>query len=225
MKVVESLERGLRRHGLMGSMRRALSLTRQAVERLPYMHERHVWYRLDLKAPRPHIGLPAGIELVRAELADLGLLEQLETIGFVEARMRLAAGAELWIAHEAGQAAFSCWIFYDRAPVLAAPGGWLTMPEGTACLEDSVASARYRGRGIAPAVWSGVADALLREGMAALITKVEESNSPCRRAIAKVGFQQVAEMEFERVWLRPHVRVSPNGEYRYSAFLVERLSR
>lgn len=225
MNVTELLERGLRRHGLMGGMRRALLLTRQAAERLPYMHERHVWYRLDLKAQRPHIDLPAGIELKRADVADLGLLEQLETIGFVEARRRLAMGAELWIAHESGQAAFSCWIFYDRAPVLAAPGGWLALPEGTACLEDSVTSARYRGRGIAPAVWSCVADALRQEGVTALITKVEESNTPCRRAIAKVGGQQVAEMDFERIWLRPHVQVSPNGEYRYAAFLVERLSR
>lgn len=221
---LESIQRNVRRYGFAGSLRRTMVSACRAMARMPYLRECHVWYRMDLTGARPRIELPAGFELVHARTHDLPLLEQLETIGLSEAKRRLAAGADLWIVREGAHAVFSCWIFRHRTPVLAAPGGWLVLPADTVCLEDSVTSARYRGRGVAPAAWSRVADALAREGVAAIITKIAEDNAPSRRAGEKAGFRLVASMSLVRICLRPRVQVSPESDGA-PAFLVEHLTR
>lgn len=221
---IDRVERDIRRYGIDGSIRLAALLVARLISGLMYRHERHVWYRLDLGRERPRIALPTGLELVRAGADELPLLEQLPTIGLFEAQRRLASGASLWIVREGQKAAFSCWIFRDRMPVVAARDGWLEFPPGIVGLEDSVTSPNYRGRGLAPAAWSGVAYALMQEGVAAMITKVEEGNTPCRHAVEKIEFQAVASASLFRVLGRSHVEVWPHGEDSLAAFLVERLA-
>ncbi len=210
----------LRRHGVGRSARLAVA----RLARMAYLRESHVWYLLDVGGERPRIGLPPGMEIVRAGDDDLAPLAELPTIGIREARRRLAAGAELWIVRDEGRAAFACWIYRHRTPALAARGGWLELPDGVAGLEDSVTSPAYRGRAIAPAGWSATADALAREGATAILTKVEESNVPCRRAIEKAGFRAVAAMRLTRIGGRSRVDVELDGTSR-AAFLAERLAR
>lgn len=215
----------LRRHGVAGSLRRALRIVAGPLRHRLYLQERHIWYRLDLAVVRPHPPLPTGFALDRTDAAGLGFLERLESVGRREARRRLAGGADLWLLQEAGRAAFCCWIFRARTPVLAARGGWLQLPAGTACLEDSFTATDYRGRGLAPAVWSRVADALASQGLSALITKVAEDNLPSRRAVEKAGFQAVALMRLARLGPRTHVDVRPLGAARGAAYLSGQLAR
>lgn len=225
MTLRERVRRAVRRYGLGGCIRRATMWACRAAGRALYLRERHVWYRLDLASARPRFGFHRKFELVRASRNELPLLEQLETVGLPEAERRFASGAELWIVKDGAHAAFSCWIFRSRVPVLAASGGWLTLPVGTVCLEDSVTAPRYRGLGIAPAAWSGVADSLAQEGIEAIVTKVEEQNKPCRRSIERVGFRLVASMNLARVCMRSHVDVILQEIESTSAFLAERLAR
>ncbi len=225
MSLSERARRGVTRYGLVGSIWRTAVIAGRMAGRVPYLRERHVWYRLDLAPERPRIDLPVGLELVRAGADELPLLERLETIGFLEARRRLASGAELWIVREGRQTVFSCWIFHDRMPVFAARDGGLDLPHGMVGLEDSIKSSAYRGRAVASGAWSTIADALSREGVTTILTKVEESNRTCTRSLEKVGFRPVASMSLVRVWLLPRVKVSLQGGDGASAFLIERLAR
>jgi ribosomal protein S18 acetylase RimI-like enzyme len=175
--------------------------------RLAYLRESHVWYRLDLTREVPQRSMPPGLTIGRAGAGDLGLLDQLATVGPVEARRRLDSGAEVWIAREGDRAAFSCWIFHDRMPAVAAKGGWLGLPPRTVGLEDSVTSPFYRGRAVAPAAWSAIGAALSGGRVDAIVTKVEHDNVPCQRALEKIGFRPVAMMHLRRVGGRSRVEV------------------
>ncbi len=190
-----------------------------------YLHERHIWYRLDLASPRRVIDLPGGFTLVRGKPEDVAFLEQFEAISVVEARQRLDAGAAFWMVRHGPQAAFCCWIFQDRTPVFAARTGWLPLPSGTVCLEDSLTAPHYRGRGIASAAWLTIADVLARDGVTAIVTKIEQKNMPSRGAAEKIGFRAVASMNLVRVAFRSWVSVEPQGDDSVSKYLVERLSR
>ncbi len=225
MNSYQLAKQSLQRHGLMGCARKALSLMHRAAGSMPYLRECHVWYRLDLRRDRPRVELPAGFQFAQAGAEDLPLLERLETNGRWEALRRLEAGASLWIVREGERAAFSCWTFQHHTPVLAARGGWLMLPPGSVCMEDSVTAADYRGRGIAPAAWTGVADAMARLGIKTIVGKVKEENAASRHALEKIGFQAVATMEFERVWLRARVKIRAQQDEPLSMFLAQRLTR
>src|SRR5439155_383197 len=82
----------------------------------------------------------------------------------------------------------------------------------------------YRGRAVAPAAWSAIADSLAHERATAILTKVEEANLPCRRAIEKVGFRAAGVMRLRRIVGRPRVTVELNGVGE-TTFLAERLAR
>jgi RimJ/RimL family protein N-acetyltransferase len=107
-------------------------------------------------------------------------------------------GAALWIVTEGDRLAFACWIFRDRTPVWAARGGALELPGDIGCLGDSHASPDFRGRGVAPAAWSGIADHYQGVGLRALMTKVAEDNQPSRRAVEKAGFRAAARMHVDK---------------------------
>ncbi len=220
-EAVARIRRGLRRHGLGGSIRLAVAL----LARLAYLEESHVWYLLDVGGELPRIALPPGMEIVRArEEEDLALLDQLPTVSRREARRRLAGGADLWLVRDGARAVFACWIFRNRTPALAARGGWLELPRGIVGLEDSITSPAYRGRGIAPAGYSAIASALACERVGAILTKIEPANFPVRRALEKVGFRAVAAMRLRRIGGRSRVDVELN-ETSDAALLVERLAR
>jgi ribosomal protein S18 acetylase RimI-like enzyme len=212
--------RAVHRHGVRGSVRVAAS----HLGRLAYLHEAHVWYRLELPGDLQPIGLPPGVDVLRATPADLHLLDELPTIGALAARRRLGDGAELWIAHQGGRAAFSCWIYRRKTPALAARQGWLDLPPRTVALEDSVTSPAFRGRAIASAVWAAVAEALIAVGVDAIVTKVEETNLPCWRAVERVGFRAVASMQLSRIG--GHARVALHlHEESTAGFLSTQLAR
>jgi RimJ/RimL family protein N-acetyltransferase len=159
------------------------------------------WFRLATDpAGRRRFPLDAAMELRRAGDGDLALLAQLPVDPSVSsvnpdaARARIAAGHDLWIVTEGDRIAFACWIFRGHAPVFGARDGGADMPADAVLLEDSLASPDFRGRGVAQATWSGVADALAAEGIRDVFTKVDVLNAPSCRAVEKTGFVEVARM-------------------------------
>lgn len=135
-----------------------------------------------------------------------------------------AVGGELWVVLDEGRPAFTCWIFPRVTPAIAARGGWLELPPDTVCLENSATSPQYRGRGVAPGAWAGIADALADRGVASMITKVTVDNVPSRKAVTKAGFDEIALMRLVRVGGRTRVTMKPLGSG-MSSLLAERLDR
>ena len=123
-----------------------------------YLRETYVWYELALAAV-PERELPQGMELVRATEADLWLAEQTGK-GSHSASNHLRQGHDLWVVREGDVAAFSCWTYRGWAPIAAVPHGRFELPPGVACLENSVTSPEFRGRGVAPGAWDGMAKLL-----------------------------------------------------------------
>lgn len=204
-RLISRVRRHLRRYGLRATLYKAVQHLRSSV----YLRETHVWYELPLGTERPSIPLPSGLTLVQGGADDLPLLDELPTTpDEEEARKRMEAGANLWFVLEVRQPAFACWIFNEAMPMLAAPNGQLVLPPKIVCLENSVTSAAYRGRGVAPAAWSNIADALELDETQFIITKIEESNIASRRAIVKSGFRESALMHFSLVgfWRRTTVQ-------------------
>ena len=222
---LDRARRGLRRFGVAGSIRRLASSAGASLSRALYVHERHVWYALDLTAPVSQAACSSGFDLVQATVDDVALLEELPTIGVSEARERQAAGAVLWLVREGPQVAFACWIFRGRTPVFAARRGWLSLPAHTVCLEDSVTSPAYRGRGLAGAAWAEIARALQRQHVATIITKVADDNTASRRAVEKAGFEAIAMMTLIRRGLRSRVTLVPSRRTPLTAFLEAALAR
>jgi hypothetical protein len=198
--------RRVRSDGVGAAARHSLLLVRDQV----YLAEEHVWYELDVAGDRPRRELPDEVRLMRAgdgELAGaVAMGQRLE-----EVRERRAAGNDLWLAEDDGGPLFRCWIYRKRAPVLAAPGGWLELPPGTVCLEDSATTPRARGRGIAPGAWTGIADSLRDEGMDRMITKVGVENEPSRKAVVKSGFREVGVMRLVKTGPRKRTSMESDG--------------
>jgi GNAT superfamily N-acetyltransferase len=178
---VESLRRvgrSIRLHGLRESFRRARAVG------VPYW-----WHVLDLSEPIAQRPLADGVELRCAGSEELALYEQLADPNDLRlAPGWLADGNNLWLAVSGNDVAFACWIFPQRMPMGQARDGWLRLPEGVAFLENSVTSANFRGKGIAPAAWSAIAEALRGDGVRVLVTKVTEDNVVTQKSLAKVGF-------------------------------------
>lgn len=195
---LRQLVRSVHRDGLVGAGRRVLGEARS----IAYLHEEHVWYSLELAPERPRRSLPDELRITR-ERADV----EPPPLAGDEAHERLSNGAEIWVVRDEDQVAFVCWIFRERAPVFATPTGWLEIPSGAVVLEDSVTSPSFRGRGIAPAAWSAIADSLTVEGLERMLTKVEVENTSSRRAVEKASFAEVAIMRLTRVGFRKRVEI------------------
>lgn len=191
----------LRRQGVRGLAGVAAGRVAERARTLR-VTETHIWYALSLQADRPRRAMPADLELIEAGEAELASLR-----GMNDAPLNRSHGGRLFLVMGGEEPAFSCWIFPTSAPLLAARGGWMTLPRGVVCLEDSVTSAAFRGRGIAPAAWSAIADQLEAAGVEQIVTKVQDINAPSRKAVGKAGFREVAIMHTERRWPRMSVRV------------------
>jgi hypothetical protein len=186
---------GVRRHGVIGSTVLAARHVAQFLSSRIYLHERHVWYVL---RPAAVIRLPLGDKLALRLggpehvdfLSEYNLCSRSTALGY------LARGGKLWLVREGTRLAFCCWIFTRQMPILAAPGGWLGLSSNTVCLEGSMTSSDYRGRGIAPAAWSLIAQELEEEGVRTIVTKIEECSAASRRAVLKIGFQEMAFMDY-----------------------------
>jgi L-amino acid N-acyltransferase YncA len=193
----------VRSDGVRAAARHSLELARARL----YLVEEHVWYQLDLAGERPRRELPEDVTLHRAADDRLaGAVEMGQRLE--EIRARRAAGNDLWLAEDDGGPLFRCWIYRRRAPVLAAPGGWLEIPAETVVLEDSATTARARGRGIAPGAWTAIADSLRDEGLTNMITKVGVENEASRRAVAKAGFREIGVMRLVKAGPRKRTTVA-----------------
>ena len=215
----------VREKGVLGTIRAGGRYLRGYASR----RSTYIWYELDLRAERE--GLPElaeGMRLVRVSSeAERRIHEQLPPEGqdprggtFDD---RVARGGVPWVVDAGGKAAFTCWTFLKEAPVGSLPSGWLPLPEGTACLEDSITSADFRGQGIAPRAWAALSGALRDEGFAYLVTKVEDVNQPSRKAVTKAGFREVATMEVSVNGPRERLRAAPIGDSASGPQLVRRL--
>jgi hypothetical protein len=182
-------------HGITGVVRLALKAARDAI--LP--RQLHVWYVLDLDGARPESHLPEGFRLENP--TNLTAFDQLGAGGLAEARGRVAAGGSPWLLVEDERVAFACWIL-PFVPTRASSGGQLELPESVRCLEYSITLESYRGRGLAPAAWGAIADALEADGCRQLTTKVGVHNVASRRAVEKAGFREVAVVSLRRRGLR-----------------------
>ena len=187
-------------HGITGVVRLALKAAREAI--LPRQH--HIWYVLDLDGTRPESRVPEGFTLENP--TDLTAFDQLGAGGLAEAHSRVAAGGSPWLLVEDDRVAFACWIL-PFVPTRAASGGHLQLPDEMRCLEYSITLESYRGRGLAPAAWNAIADALEADGCRQLTTKVGVDNAPSRRAVEKVGFREVAVVSLRRRGLRLEAHV------------------
>lgn len=218
--LAERLVRALRRHGVRGTARRVRSRARNAV----YLDETHIWYSLEIGTELPR-ELPPGCELRSDRGGDAAPAGPLgEPASAAEARF--SAGGERWRVREGSEVAFRCWTFPSLAPMIAASGGWLELPPGVVCLEDSATAPAHRGRGIAPAVWSAIARSLAgRPQVRTMVTKVEEENLASRKAVEKSGFREIGVMQMRRAGPRARVRFDPFPGESVAAALAERLSR
>jgi L-amino acid N-acyltransferase YncA len=109
--------------------------------------------------------------------------------------------------------------------MLAARGGWLTLPDGIVCLEDSVTAADQRGKGTAPRAWRDLASRLGTEGFQAMITKVAADNAASRKAVLKAGFVEIGVMRYKRRGPTQHVHFEVLGDSATGALLRDRLQR
>jgi GNAT superfamily N-acetyltransferase len=200
--------REMRRDGLVRTARRAMRTARifglrNTLSRAEGAGGHWSWYRLDLgrNEPRP---LPPGMELRRCGEADIPLFAQLEPVASRDAKRRFDAGGVLWLVLDAGRPAFGTWTFPKRVPVGQANNGWLELPEDTTQLKDIVTGKAWRGRGIATAAISMIADRVAAEGNSFLVGRVEDSNFTSRHVYEKklgfvaIGPDDPVRLEFAR---------------------------
>jgi GNAT superfamily N-acetyltransferase len=184
--------REVRHDGLVRTTRRALRTARifgpiNALRRAETAGGNWRWYRLELSRNAP-LELPPGMELRRCGEADIPLFAELEPVASRDAKRRLGAGGTLWLVIADGRPAFAAWTFPERVPIGQARNGWLELPEDTAQLKDLVTAKAARGRGIATAAISLIADHVASEGADFLVGRVEDGNVASLRVYDKLGF-------------------------------------
>lgn len=209
MPGIKATRRALSRHGVRGCLTLAARNAKQYAVTTLYQHERHIWYvasPVEVQGVRP---LPDGLKLRRSRREHLDLLSQSNLYGWSAAEAYLGEGGDLWIVRDNQRAVFCCWVFRKRMPTVAVQGGWKELPPKTVCLEGVVTDPGYRGRGIAPAAWSLIAQSLKDEGIRTITIKVEETNGSMRRAVQKAGFREMAITDFRQMAGLSRVKVVP----------------
>jgi len=191
------LRRGMETRGI-------LAVVGLAAARVFSIDVEHVWYALDLQGVEP-LTLAAGYYLHRGTQADAELLRELPSVPVEEGERRVADGDQLWFVLKEGEPAFVCFCFLRGFHLEAARDGWYELPDGVACLENSLASPKHRGQGIAPAAWAGIAASLRDDGFEVLITRAEVENVAVRRALEKIGFRAAGIMHRSRRGVRTRV--------------------
>jgi L-amino acid N-acyltransferase YncA len=205
-------------------VRATLTLMASTVIKKAYLREHHVWYWLNVEPSPPPIALPLGAELVEGDVSSLTLLAPHETVSPREAARRLARGNKLWLIRDADhRVIFACWTMEERLPAIAGRGGWVSLPAGTAAIEDPLTVTAWRGRGLASAAFLAIAARMRASGLRSLACKVEQDNRGCRRALERAGFQEVASMHLERIGGRSHVAVDVRDAV--ASFLAAQLPR
>lgn len=214
--------RGVRRNGVTGSARIAVRRAHHAAS----ASADEGWHVLRLDRPdRPRRELPEGLRLRLCSEHELdyaapALADDVST-GMIERRFERRQ--RMWIAESDDGPAFTCWIFTGYTPSAVAPGQRLDLPPGFVGLEDSFTAPDFRGKGVAPAAWTAIADLMESEGATAIATPVAESNEASRRGVAKAGFEQMAVAHLRRRAFRTRVRVEGEGEF--ADWVRERVER
>ncbi len=207
--------RSLRRRGPLGFLRTAVDRAIAPLTPAERWEGVWVWYQLELaSSPRPRLHLEEGLELREGHAEDARLMQQLPPDPWVSpmdqkiAARRLASGHRLWLVRSGEEAAFACWSFRGWAPVYGARRGRMEIAPGVVLVEDLFTWPAFRGRGIASAVLSTLAERFAEEGAQALMIRVHVPNAPSHRTVQKVGFREVARMQIvERDW-RKRIRVA-----------------
>ena len=217
----ERTRTAVREHGVKGVAKKAVDHARRHVR----LHEEHVWYELKLAGATGRVRpLDEGLVLRRAYLTDEWLHDALGRDAEPTAE-HLRSGDDLWFVMDGDTPAFSCYIERGESGLLAAPNGRLALPPATVCLEDSITSPDYRGRGLAPSAWTTLAAELEREGgLESMITKVAVENVPSRKAVIKAGFEEVALMTFDSWGPRRRTHVEVYGGAAMGQALRDRLT-
>jgi len=205
---MDMLKRALQRHGVIKCCSLAMAEATRLVANHLYLHERHVWFLLPTHNVRT-LRLAEGMVLQPAAGSQVDRLSEEGLCGRRVAAKYLRHGGQPWVVMDGQRAAFCCWIFTNEMPLVATRGGWQPLAASTACLEDSVTAADYRGRGIAPAAWLGIAAMLNDRGIRNLITKVEVENMASQRAVLKAGFHELAVMDYRRISLWRNKMIEP----------------
>jgi GNAT superfamily N-acetyltransferase len=209
----------LRTHGLGSTLRRAGPALRLAL----YLHEYHRWEQLLLVEDRPHPPLADGLRFRLGDESDLALLSMPPSIHADDALDLLAQGTRWCLVLDDQGVVFTTWIYHGRAPAVAAPGGWFSLPDGVACQEGSLTATRARGLGIAPAAWARIGDELADAGDRWLVRKTEATNASSIRAGEKAGFKPFATMHSRR--LGPWRRLQLDGDGENAQWLSAELAR
>ena len=189
-------------------------VTRALAARLPriWIDELHVWSFVPLAGSRQTLSLPAGVTGRIASPEDVEALPDWAGTP-VDVRSRMAAGHELFIGlaqriSGSLEIVFTGWAFHGQAPTIAAPGGSVPLPAGVVNIEDTKTAPAWRGRGVAPALYGHLFNYLEGAGASLIVGKVESHNAANRRALAKSGWTDFAEVRFRRLgpWSRAQVR-------------------
>jgi GNAT superfamily N-acetyltransferase len=176
------------------------------------MHEEFVWYALDLDRVEP-IPLREGYRLhLVTEAEAVEILRDVPAVPPEEGRRRIADGVQFWAVLKGQEPAFACFVFSGPFPLEAARGGWYELPDGVACLENGYTNRKFRGRLIAPAAWTAIAERLREDGFTVLTTKVEAENTASRRTVEKTGFRAATVMGRRRRGLRTRVSFDNRAE-------------
>jgi hypothetical protein len=198
----------LHHNGMTATITKAAQRTREKV----YLDHTQVWYELPLGTSRPQVSLPSGLTLIRGNENDLPLLSKLPSVHEWLARRRMEAGDDLWLVLDGREPVFACWTLRGSNPIRTWNNNRLVLPPNVVCLEDSVASASYRGRGlIAPTVWRQIADRLEQTGVETVITDVAEDNKVMRWTMARSGFREFATVRYQRKGFEQHTTMVGDG--------------
>jgi GNAT superfamily N-acetyltransferase len=208
----------VRRHGLRGVAHLAVDRVgpRQRVAAV------YVWYAIDLeRADRPQNPLPEGFVVREATIADVASMQQMtsaHTVTITEEvmRERVLNGVKPWLAiSDDGRVAALSWVFTRSLPLRGRYE--LVLPDDVAGFEDTVTSREMRGRGIAPALLTQLGDILPRDGVRAIITRIDVENAASHRAVQKLGFEECARMRVvTRDWRTIVQMVVPPGDRSYA---------
>lgn len=163
---------------------------RNAVNRAATAGGNWRWYRVEVSEMVRH-PLPSGMELRRGRSVDVSLFASIAAMASRDAAQRLSAGGIPWLVLADGQPMFACWSFTERSPVGQARRGWLQLPAHVVYLKDVVTAEAARGRGVAAAAMSTIAEALADEGALWVIARVEDDNLASRRLHEKLGYREM----------------------------------
>jgi ribosomal protein S18 acetylase RimI-like enzyme len=210
----------LRRRGAAGFTRACLARAGKRV----FLREEHVWLELRLTEAPAAPPLDDSLRLVVASGAQLDLVAELGHSPS-QARRFTACGNEQWLVLAGDRPVCGCRVFRAETPVLAARGGWLPLPDRTACMEDLVTSAAFRHRRIALRACGAIVDRLRAEGLERILVKIETANEASRSGAAKLGFEDVAVMRLCRVGPHTRVRVDVLGDAPAGVELARLLAR